>query len=193
MGAYAPAPIVTNDIIQKVIREVVQPTLDGMKKEGIPYRGCLYVGLMMTPNGPKVLEYNCRFGDPETQALMPLLDSDLLSIADACARGRLSEVDVEWKSGAAACIVVAAANYPDKPRSGDAISGLETTLKNATVFHAGTRLAENQVVTAGGRVLGVTGWDESLPGALANAYAAVESISFTGMQYRRDIGKRTGN
>ena len=193
MGAFAPAAICPPALVEEFSRDILQPTVDGLRAEGTPFVGALYAGLMLTPAGVRVLEFNCRFGDPETQALMPLLDSDLVSIANACASGRLSEVEVKWKSGAAACIVMAAANYPDKPRSGDAINGLETTLKNATVFHAGTRLAENQVVTAGGRVLGVTGWDESLTGALANAYAAVESISFAGMQYRRDIGKRIGN
>jgi phosphoribosylamine--glycine ligase len=150
----------------------------------------LYAGFMLTPTGPKLLEFNCRFGDPETQALLPLLDSDLLEIALACTQGRLAQVDVRWKPGAAACVVMAAPGYPGHYPNGLPISGLAGPFADAAVFHAGTRLAGDQVVTAGGRVLGVTGWGADLPAALGRAYAAVDAIYFEGAQFRRDIGGR---
>ncbi|MCC7359147.1 MAG: phosphoribosylamine--glycine ligase [Anaerolineales bacterium] len=190
MGAYAPAPACPPELVAALTRDILQPAISGLAAEGRPFVGVLYAGFMLTPTGPKLLEFNCRFGDPETQALLPLLDSDLLEVALACTQGRLAEVDVRWKAGAAACVVLAAPGYPGAYPSGAPISGLAGPFDQAVVFHAGTRLANDQVITAGGRVLGVTGWDADLPAALRRAYAAVECIHFSGAQFRRDIGGR---
>ncbi len=191
MGAYAPAPL-GPPLVEHLGRTILQPAVDGLRAEGRPFTGVLYAGLMFTPAGPRVLEFNCRFGDPETQAILPLLDSDLLDIAEACADGRLAEVPVKWKPGAAACVVLASEGYPGSYPKGREIRGLDAVPPDAIVFHAGTRLAEGKVLTAGGRVLGATGWGVTLPEALRRAYAAVDVISFRGMQYRRDIGWRSG-
>jgi len=192
MGAYAPAPICPPELVEQLTRDILQPTVDGLRAEGRPFVGVLYAGLMLTPAGPRVLEFNCRFGDPECQALLPLLDTDLLEIAAACAAGRLAEVDVRWMgrsdARAAACVVLAAPGYPAAPESGHVIHGLDADLPNTVVFHAGTRRAGEQIVTAGGRVLGVTGWGADLPAALQAAYARANQINFEGQQYRRDIG-----
>ncbi len=194
MGAYAPAPVCPPILVDEIVRTVLQPTIDGLRSEGIPFIGVLYAGLMLTAQGVRVLEFNCRFGDPETQPLMMLLESDLLDIAEACVDGRLAEVDVRWKQGAAACVVIASENYPGKILSGRVISGLEEQpdpLEIGTrpvIFHAGTRFEAEQVVTAGGRVLGVTGWGEDLKTALAQSYQAAGQVHFDGMQYRKDIG-----
>jgi phosphoribosylamine--glycine ligase len=190
MGAYAPAPICPPALVAEFARTILQPTVDGLRAEGTPFVGALFAGLMLARDGARVLEFNCRFGDPETQVLMPLLVSDLIEIADACTAGQLSQVEVKWKTGAAACVVIAAGGYPDKPKAGDMINGLDAPLTDATVFHAGTKTRGDEIVTAGGRVLGITGWDDSLRGALARAYAAVAPIVFDGMQYRRDIGAK---
>ena len=190
MGAYAPAPAATPEILARALREVLQPAVDGLREEGLPFRGVLYAGLMLTAAGPKVLEFNARFGDPETQVILPLLASDLLDVLEACALGRLDEVDVRWREGAAACVVLAAPGYPDRPQSGQAIYGLETPLPDGAVFHAGTARRDGQWVTAGGRVLGVTCWAADLPAAVQAAYRAVENIHFDGRQYRRDIAAR---
>ncbi len=193
MGAYAPAPICPPALTEELARTILQPTVDGLRAEGRPFVGVLYAGLMLTPEGPRALEFNCRFGDPETQALMPLLDSDLLDIAEACADGRLAEVDIKWKEGAAACVVIASEGYPGQYPSGRMIHGLNTPPENAAIFHAGTKREGDTVVTAGGRVLGVTGWGATLPEALRRAYAGVEQVSFEEMQYRKDIGRRAIN
>ena len=190
MGAYAPAPICPPAMVEELTRSVLQPTVDGLRAEGRPFVGALYAGIMLTSDGPRVLEFNCRFGDPETQALLPLLDSDLLHIAEACADGRLAEVDVKWKPGAAACVVLASEGYPGKYPGGREISGLESPLDHAVIFHAGTKTIDGKVVTAGGRVLAVTGWGDTIAEALRRAYAAAERVRFEGMQYRRDIGYR---
>jgi phosphoribosylamine--glycine ligase len=190
MGAYAPAPICPNEFVDELTRTILQPAIDGLRAEGRPFAGVLYAGLMLTAGGPRVLEFNCRFGDPETQAILPLLDSDLLDIAEACAKGRLAEVEIRWKRDAAACVVLASPGYPDKTPVGREIHGLEAIGKSALVFHAGTKMQDGKVVTAGGRVLGVTGLGATLNGALATAYTAVEKIEFEGMQYRKDIGYR---
>jgi phosphoribosylamine--glycine ligase len=190
MGAYAPAPVCPPALVDELTRTVLQPTVDGLRAEGRPFVGVLYAGLMLTEDGPRVLEFNCRFGDPETQALMPLLESDLLEVAAACADGRLDEVDVRWQAGAAACVVLAAEGYPGAYRSGDVIHGWDQAHDQAVVFHAGTRREGDQIVTAGGRVLGVTGWGADLEAALDCAYAAAEGITFAGRKYRRDIGRR---
>jgi phosphoribosylamine--glycine ligase len=173
-----------------VARTVLQPAVDGLRAEGRPFVGVLYAGLMLTAEGPRVLEFNCRFGDPETQALLPLLESDLLEVAAACAEGRLAEVDVRWRAGGAACVVLAAEGYPGPYRTGDVIEGLSQADVWAVVFQAGTRQTGDRIVTAGGRVLGVTGWGDNLQGALDHAYDAAERIRFPGRQYRRDIGRR---
>jgi phosphoribosylamine--glycine ligase len=176
--------------VAELTATVLQPAVDGLRAEGRPFVGVLYAGLMLTADGPRVLEFNCRFGDPETQAILPLLDSDLLEVAEACAAGQLAQVDIRWKSGAAACVVLASEGYPGASPAGRPIRGLEQVFENAIVFHAGTQLAAGEVVTAGGRVLGVTGRGSDLPAALAHAYAAVDAIHFDGQQYRRDIGHR---
>src|SRR5512143_689091 len=170
MGAYAPTPLCPPDLVEQFTRTILQPTVDGMRAEGIPFVGVLYAGLMLTREGVRVLEFNCRFGDPETQPLMLLLDTDLLEIADACARGRLAEVEINWKEGAAVCVVLASEGYPDQPIAGRAITGLENNAPDAVIFHAGTRVERGGVVSAGGRVLGVTAWGDSLEDALQTAY-----------------------
>ncbi len=192
MGAYAPVPcaICQPELIEHLTRTVLQPTIDGLRDEGLPFVGVLYAGLMLTADGPSVLEFNCRFGDPETQVILPLLDTDLLEIALACAEGRLDKVDVRWESGSAACVALASQGYPGKYSTGCEIRGLDAVSDPALVFHAGTKLAGERVVTAGGRVLNVTGVANTLPDALGIAYDAIAQISFEGMQYRRDIGQR---
>ena len=190
MGAYAPAPICPPEMVAELTRTILQPAVDGLRAEGRPFVGVLYAGLMLTAEGPRVLEFNCRFGDPETQAILPLLESDLLDIAEACAEGKLADVAIRWKAGAAACVVLASEDYPSASPLGRPIHGLEQAFEDAIAFHAGTKTGAGEVVTAGGRVLGVTGWGSDLPGALAHAYAAVDGIHFDGQQYRRDIGHR---
>ncbi|MCW5765638.1 MAG: phosphoribosylamine--glycine ligase [Phycisphaeraceae bacterium] len=191
MGAICPARSVDAKLMARVEREVLVPTVDALKREGIDYRGVLYAGLMLTPAGPKVLEYNCRFGDPECQVLVRRFDGDLLDTMLATAERRLEKADFGWKPGAAVCVVLAAAGYPDKPRSGDVIEGLEeaAAVEGVEVFHAGTaRDAQGRVVTAGGRVLNVTAVGATAEEARARAYRAAELIRFEGKQYRTDIG-----
>lgn len=188
MGAYAPAPLCPPGMVAELTRTILQPAVDGMRREGHPFVGVLYAGLMLTAHGPSLLEFNCRFGDPETQPLMLLLESDLLEIAVACVTGRLADLEVKWRHGAAACIVLASAGYPDKPRTGLPIAGLDKPATPAVIFHAGTRQEQERLVTTGGRVLGVTAWGDTLDDAVRTAYAAVDAIRFEGMQYRRDIG-----
>ncbi len=189
MGAYAPAEVVCPPALaRQIVAEVLQPAVNGLRLEGMPFVGVLYAGMMLTPQGPRLLEFNCRFGDPETQAVLPLLDSDLLHVMDACIDGRLAEMDVRWKAEAAACVVLASAGYPGKTAAGVPISGLDAPLEDAVIFHAGTKLLDGQVLSAGGRVLGVTGLGADLRQALDRAYAAVTQVHFEGAQYRRDIG-----
>jgi phosphoribosylamine---glycine ligase len=194
MGAYAPAPIVSEEILQRVLREVVHPTLNGMKDEGSPYRGCLYVGIMMTTEGPKVLEYNCRFGDPETQVVVPLIDGDLAEIFLSIAERRLDPSKVKMHQATAVCVVMASQGYPDEYRSGKQILGLDHIKMEdgVVVFHAGTRKDGDTIVTSGGRVLGVTaiGFNDELDQTIRNAYKAIEKITFDGAYYRSDIGKK---
>jgi phosphoribosylamine--glycine ligase/phosphoribosylformylglycinamidine cyclo-ligase len=190
MGAYAPAPICPPALVEKLTHTILQPAIDGLRSEDRPFIGVLYAGLMLTPDGPRLLEFNCRFGDPETQVVMPLLDSDLLEIAEACADGRLTDIEVRWKSGAAACVVLASEGYPGSYRSGREITGLDSKLDQAVAFHAGTKVVDEKVVTAGGRVLAVTGWGESIESALSHAYQAIDKIHFEGVQFRKDIGWR---
>ena len=227
MGAYAPAAICPPPLAAELTRTILQPAVDGLRAEGRPFVGVLYAGIMLTQAGPRVLEFNCRFGDPETQVLLPLLETDLLDIAQACAAagqlgseragggqldsrkrrgsaggqldsrkrrasagGRLADVDVRWRHGAAACVVLASPGYPGKYPVGRPIDGLaeRAPLDNAIVFHAGTGRVGDQVVTAGGRVLAVTGWGNTLPRALAAAYGGARQIGFEGCQFRNDIG-----
>ena len=194
MGAYSPAPVVTPELLQRVTKEIIIPTLDSMKKEGMPYRGCLYVGLMMTAKGPKVLEYNCRFGDPETQVVVPLIDADLAEIFLAIAQRRLRPSEIKIHSASAVCVVMASQGYPDEYTSGKKISGLDSAKMEdgVVVFHAGTKKEGSAVVTAGGRVLGVTavGYRNELERTIQTAYRAVERITFDGAYYRSDIGKK---
>ncbi|MGB8647772.1 MAG: phosphoribosylamine--glycine ligase [Anaerolineae bacterium] len=196
MGAYAPAPACPPDLVQEIVATVLQPAVDGLRTEAKPFVGVLYAGMMLTAQGPRVLEFNCRLGDPETQALLPLLESDLLDIALACTEGRLADVDIRWRSGAAACVVLAAPGYPDQYPSGLEINGLDLSVatdrvdEGIVVFHAGTRQDQGRIFTAGGRVLGVTGWGADLTHALDRAYTAINHIQFEGMQYRRDIGEK---
>ena len=191
MGTYAPAPVVTADVLARVQKEILEPTVAAMKAEGIPYTGCLYAGLMITENGPKVIEFNARFGDPETQVVLPLLDSDMAEIMMACVNGNLADLDIQWKDGAAVCVVMAAGGYPQSYRKGDVISGLDKAAQlGATVFHAGTATKDGNIVTNGGRVLGVTAIGTDVQKAVDNAYAAVKSIHFDDVHYRNDIAYR---
>ena len=191
MGAYAPAPIITPAISEQVMREILQPTINAMISEGCPYSGCLYLGLIMTVDGPKVIEFNARFGDPETQVVLPLLDSDLVTIMESCINGTLADTEIKWKDAAAVCIVMAAGGYPRDYHNGDVINGMEEAEKRgAFVFHAGTAKQNAQFVTNGGRVLGVTAIDSDIKQAVHKAYRAVWEISFKGMHYRKDIAHR---
>ena len=193
MGAYAPAPVVTPEVQRIVDQRIVRPTLRGLEAEGAPYRGCLYVGLMIRAGEPRVVEFNCRFGDPEIQAVLPLLDGDLYSLLSRAAEGGLSGTGRAQKPGAACCVVLAAGGYPGPYATGKPIRGLEQAagLPDVHVFHAGTRRnPEGQAVTAGGRVLGVTGTGPSIREAIAAAYRGAGLIEFEGCHYRRDIGHR---
>ena len=190
MGTIAPNPYYTPQIAERCMKEIFLPTMNAMNAEGRTFRGCLYFGLMLTPQGPKVIEYNCRFGDPETQVVLPLLKSDLLTVMRATASGTLSDVEVAFDGGAACCVVLASGGYPVKYQSGYPITGLEEAEKTAQVFHAGTKLADGRLVTAGGRVLGVTATADTLDKAVRAAYDAAEKIDFQGRHMRRDIGAR---
>lgn len=191
MGAFAPSPLYTEEIAERTEKEILIPTLNAMNSEGFTFKGVLYVGLMLTKDGPKVVEYNARFGDPETQVVLPLLESDLFAIMRAVREERLAETDIRWKKGSAACIVLASGGYPEKYESGKLISGLEDAeAAGATVYHAGTKKTDVGYVTAGGRVLGVTALGDTLADAVHSAYAAAEKIHFEGAHMRRDIGSR---
>ena len=191
MGAYSPAPVVTPQLHARVMREILQPAIAGMAKDGTPYVGFLYAGLMIDKAGvPKTLEFNCRLGDPETQPIMLRLKSDLLELVEQAIDGDLGNAAAEWDRRAALGVVLAAANYPDDPRRGDAIDGIPRGTEDCRVFHAGTTLEGKTVRTNGGRVLCVTALGDSLKMARARAYEAVDQIRFNGMQYRKDIGHR---
>ena len=191
MGAYSPAPIVTPALHAKVMREVIRPTVRGMKSEGITYTGFLYAGLMIDKSGnAKVLEFNCRLGDPETQPIMMRLKSDFANLLDHAVDGTLDQIEADWDGRIAVGVVVAAAGYPDAPRKGDRIHGLPGNTVDRVVFHAGTALCDNEVLTAGGRVLCVTALGENMKLAQQRAYGLVAGIQFDGMQLRHDIGHR---
>jgi phosphoribosylamine---glycine ligase len=188
MGAFAPVPDVDEALVDEVCRTVLQPTVDGMRARGTPYVGILYAGLILTPDGIRTLEFNCRMGDPETQALLPLLMSDLVEIMLACIDGTLEKVQVRWKAGACATVVIASPGYPDHHPKGLVITGADG-VKNATVFYAGAARKDGKLLTSGGRVLAVSATGATLDNALRDAYAGVRQIHFEGMHYRKDIGK----
>lgn len=194
MGAYAPAPIITPELMERIQTEILEPTLVALQKRKIDYRGVLYAGLMITAEGePKVLEFNCRFGDPETQAVLSLLETPLEDLLLACCQQRLGEFssNIRWKEGASVCVVLASGGYPGSYQKGKTITGIgEAEAKGVEVFHAGTQLKQQQLVTDGGRVLGVTAVGETLEQAMAKAYEAVDCIEFEGVYCRRDIGRR---
>ena len=190
MGAYAPAPVLTDRWRQVVEEKILRPVVDGLAKEGIPYKGCLYAGLMLTDKGPKVVEFNCRFGDPETQVVLPLLDGDLGEIMMACANGRLTEDMVSWRDGSAACVILASAGYPETSHKDDVIDGDLSFTEDTLVFHSGTSFKDGHYVTAGGRVLGIVGLGDDLQKALDKAYERVAKVRFEGRQYRKDIGQK---
>jgi phosphoribosylamine--glycine ligase len=190
MGAYSADGLLSRELEARIQETIIRPTLDAMAREGHPYRGFLYAGLMLTAEGPQVLEFNCRMGDPETQAIVVRMDFNLAEALEAAAEGRLREVAPRWKPGASVCVVMAAAGYPGEPRTGAKIEGLEAAavVPDSVVFHAGTKLQGGDVVVTGGRVLGVTATGSNLPAAAKRAYEAAGRISFDGAQYRRDIG-----
>lgn len=191
MGAYSPAPVVTDDMWKTIDAQVLQPFLKGVQAEGLDFRGIIYAGLMITEQGPKVLEFNVRFGDPETQAILVRLESDLFDALCAVADGRLAEVKLEWSPKPAVCVVLASGGYPGHYEKGKPISGIDAAeATGAVVFHAGTKLADGRIVTNGGRVLGVTALGDGIADAVKNAYAAVEKISWQEMEYRKDIAHR---
>lgn len=192
MGTYAPVPSYTPEIAALVQKRILEPAIRMMASRGVPFQGCLFTGLMLTADGPKVVEFNARFGDPEAEVVLPLLKGDLLEILQACVMGRLDQVDLDWHDGAAACVMVASAGYPGKYPKGVPISGAdEAESLGVVVFHAGTDVdEEGSLVTAGGRVLGVMGRGETVQEALAHAYRGVDVISFEGKQFRQDIGWR---
>ena len=191
MGTYAPAPVMTPEMTERAVEEILKPTIAAMAKEGRTYRGCLYLGLMVTADGPKVVEFNARFGDPETQVVLPLLDSDLVAIMCACADGTLADVPIRWKDGAAVCVVLASGGYPGHYEKGQEIHGLaDAEAMGALVFHAGTAMKDGKLVTNGGRVLGVVGRGADISSAVDAAYAAATKISFKDAYYRKDIAHR---
>jgi phosphoribosylamine--glycine ligase len=192
MGAYSPAPVVTPEMHQRIMREVIEPTIAGLAADGMPYTGFMYAGIMIHPDGtPNVLEFNCRFGDPETQPIMMRLNSDLPALCEAALDGRLDQVSMDWDPRAALGVVLAAGGYPDDVRKGDAIHGLDAAAKfPGKVFHAGTSLRDEAIVTAGGRVLCAVGLGSTVSAAQTAAYQLVDAIHWEGMQCRRDIGYR---
>ena len=191
MGAYSPAPIVTPQVHSRIMREIITPTVQGMAKEGIPYTGFLYAGVMIDAEGnPKTLEFNCRMGDPETQPIMARLKSDLSSVMEHAVNGTLDKVELQWDRRTALGVVMAAANYPDKPRKGDIITGIAPETIECITFHAGTSLKEGKLTTSGGRVLCVVGLADTIKMVQKLTYEAVEKIHFNGAQYRHDIGWR---
>jgi phosphoribosylamine--glycine ligase len=191
MGTITDASVLEKSIQERVIREIVEPTLAGAREEGFAFKGVLFLGLMLTPDGPKLLEYNVRFGDPETQAILVRLKTDLLSIFDSMYSGTLGSLDVGWSEGSSACVVAASKGYPGKYESGAVIEGLEQVGDDSVqVFHAGTaKAADGRVITAGGRVLGITAAADRLTDALSACYQALGKIHWSGIQYRRDIGQ----
>lgn len=190
MGAYSPPPVYTPEIHARVCSEILNPLVQGLALEGLRYQGVIYAGLMITEKGPHVLEFNCRFGDPETQVVIPRLRTDLIEVIEAVLEGRLAEIELDWDARAAVCVVLASEGYPGSCKTGKVISGLRDVPPDVLVFHAGTAKSDDQVVTSGGRVLGVTGLGSTIKEAVVRTYRAVEKVSFEGMHYRRDIAYR---
>ncbi|MCS7215410.1 MAG: phosphoribosylamine--glycine ligase [Thermodesulfovibrio sp.] len=191
MGTFSPNPIITPELEKEIMDTIIKPTIRGLKQEGIVYKGILYAGIMIVNNKPYVLEFNCRFGDPETQVILPRLETDLVDIFMAIAEQRLNKIEVKWKKDASLCVILASEGYPGKYKKGLPVTGLEMVkgLKDILVFHAGTKFNdEGQIVTNGGRVLGVTALGKDIKEARKRAYSAIEFIKFEGMQYRKDIG-----
>lgn len=189
MGAYAPAPIFTSEMMNEAVEHVLKPAVNGMKSEANPFVGVLYAGLMLTPNGIRTLEFNCRFGDPETQVVLPLLETDLIEIAAACADGNLTNIDIQWKDNAAVCVVLASKGYPEKVESGKVVT-IEKLPDDMVCFHAGTKIENKKIITSGGRVFGLTAWAEDIASAVNKVYAKIDKVTFDGMQYRKDIAHR---
>ncbi len=192
MGAYSPAPVMTDEVMKQVEEEIIKPTIEGLRAEDCEYRGVLYCGLMITDSGPRVIEYNVRFGDPETQAVLPRLKSDLVPILLACAEGSLAGTKAEWTDNAAVCVVLASEGYPGKYEKGRPISGLDKAgaVSGSIVFHAGTALKSKKIVTNGGRVLGATALAKDIPSAIKRAYKCADAIEWAGKYCRRDIGEK---
>ncbi len=190
MGTYAPAPVLTEELRDQAMETILKPMMAAMAAEGMPYVGCLYAGLMITDQGCRVVEFNARFGDPETQVVLPLLDGDLGEIMLACAQGKLDASMVNWKNSYATCVIMASKGYPETSSKNDVINGDLSTTDNSMIFHSGTKLDGDHFVTNGGRVLGVVGLGESLQEALDVSYARVNGITFDGMQFRKDIGQK---
>lgn len=191
MGTISPNPYYTDELANECMETIFKPTIKAMELEGRPFKGCLYFGLMMTPNGPKVIEYNARFGDPEAQVVLPRLKTDLLDIVDAVIDGELDKLNIEWEDCCSACVVMASGGYPGSYKKGVEMFGMDENgqVEGATVYHAGTKYENGKFYTNGGRVLGVTAKGQTLDEALDKAYAAVEKISFDGAHYRKDIGR----
>ncbi|MEN9564713.1 MAG: putative phosphoribosylamine--glycine ligase [Chloroflexota bacterium] len=189
MGAYAPAPIFTSAMMNEAVENVLKPAVHGMKSEGNPFVGVLYAGLMLTSNGIRTLEFNCRFGDPETQVVLPLLETDLVEITNACADGNLANINIQWKTGAAVCVVLASKGYPEKVEGGKVVT-IEQLPDDMVCFHAGTKMENENLITSGGRVFGLTAWAEDIAGAVKKVYANIGKVTFDGMQYRKDIAHR---
>ena len=188
MGAFSPTPYYTDEIADHCMKTIIQPTIDAMNSEGCPFKGVLFFGLMLTPKGPRVIEYNARFGDPETQPILSMLETDLLDVFEAVVDGRLQELNIMWRGGYACCIVMASGGYPWDYEKGYEITGLDDVPDDVTVFHAGTALKDGVFVTNGGRVLGITATSDTLESASARAYEGVSMINFEKSHYRTDIG-----
>lgn len=194
MGTVSPNPYYTDEIAEECMNTIFLPTIEAMNKEGRTFKGCLYFGLMLTPKGPKVIEYNCRFGDPETQVVLPRLKTDIMDIFEAINNETLSDLDIEWDDRACTCVIMASGGYPKSYPKGIEINGLtDGQLDGVTVYHAGTKRDGDKLVTSGGRVLGVTALGESIEDALAKSYTGVEKIKFDGAHYRKDIGQKALN
>ncbi|MBL8100239.1 MAG: phosphoribosylamine--glycine ligase [Anaerolineales bacterium] len=189
MGTYAPAPVLTNELLKEAIEKVLQPTIDGMRREGRKFIGVLYAGLMLTKDGIRVLEFNCRFGDPETQVVLPLLETDLMEILEACVDGKLKDINIKWKDVAAVCVVLASKGYPEKAENGKLVTFKELP-KDLFCFHAGTKFDGDKIVTSGGRVFGLTALGNDIANAVENVYSNINKVSFDGMQYRKDIAQK---
>jgi phosphoribosylamine--glycine ligase len=192
MGAYSPVPFYPDEFEERVLKEILKPTVKGLRSEGKEYKGVLYAGLVLTKEGPKVLEFNARFGDPETQVILPRLKTDLIDILNAVIEETLHKINIEWEDNAAVCVVVASGGYPGKYQKGKVISGLERLgkMKDIIVFHADIKLQDDKVITSGGRVLGITACDKTISKAKERAYKGVKEIYFEDMYYRKDIAAK---